>query len=164
MSPTKKKKKISEREAPPPLLPPCSPFSPLLPLLSSSSSLPPPPSPRYPAVVTVLPGALATTVAANLTTACCNISWSPHCPLPPHLPRYRPCSCRCRVAPALAAVVSAALPPPSPCCCPHRRRCCPHGARVPSPRCTLSETPKKEVSWRDSLFPRHLTQSISSKS
>jgi hypothetical protein len=39
-----------------------------------------------------------------------------------------------------------------------------HGTRVPSPCHTLSRTPKKEVSWRDSLFPCHLAESISPKS
>ena len=39
-----------------------------------------------------------------------------------------------------------------------------HGTKVPTPCRTLSETPKKEVSWRDSLFPHHLTQPISLKS
>ncbi len=39
-----------------------------------------------------------------------------------------------------------------------------HGTKVPTPCCTISETPKKEVSWPHSLFPRHLTQPISSKS
>ena len=39
-----------------------------------------------------------------------------------------------------------------------------HGTRVPSACRAISETPKKEVSWWDSLSPRHLTQSISPKS
>ena len=38
-----------------------------------------------------------------------------------------------------------------------------HGTRLPSARRTISETPKKEVSWQDSLFSHHLTQSISPK-
>ena len=35
-----------------------------------------------------------------------------------------------------------------------------HGTKVPITRRTISETPKKEVSWRDSLFPRHLTRGM----
>jgi hypothetical protein len=74
------------------------------------------------AIVTVplchcaLPFALATTVNANLTNAIATIS--SHCH---HVALvllgilcYCPRSCRCHIAPALAAVVDAALPPAWP--------------------------------------------------
>ena len=96
------------------MLPPHSPFLPLLPLLSSSLPLPPllSPLPQYPAVLAVLPGALTTTIAADLATAVAPISSCCH---------HDALSCRVSLAivlasvlAALADVVAGVLPPPWP--------------------------------------------------
>ncbi len=66
----------------------------------------------------------------------------------PCLPCYPPCSCCCRVAPALTPVVDAALPLPWPLllslpppllpCCPRPHRCQCHNTLLLSPRCPSS--------------------------
>ena len=99
----------------------------LLPLLSSSSLSPQLPSLWYPAVIAVLPFALATTIAANFATAVAAISSPCH---------HVALSCHISFAIVLAAVIAASpplllllfLPPycphPGSCCCRLRHHCC----------------------------------------
>ena len=168
------------------MLPPCSPFLPLLPLLLSS--LPPLPLSWYPAVISVPPVALATTVAANLATAIAAITSRRH---------HIAFSCRVSLAIVLTAFIAVLpllspllLPPccprPGPSCC-HRYCCCCHAtlvlttANATLPRCCyhvatalvalaaiLAATvlpplslmpPSKLIFWLIVMFPQPLTLS-----